>query len=61
MPLGVVNKNGRTLKGFSTGARKKMWDGPKCPGCPYKTYSQFYEYYGNFDYGRTREECRVAC
>ena len=47
-PLDVVNKNGRTLKGFSTGARAKMWDG--CPGCPYKTYSHFYEYYGDFDY-----------
>ena len=50
-PLDVVNKNGRTLKGFSTGARKKMWDGSGCAGCPYKTFSQFYEFYGNFDYG----------
>ena len=38
----------RTLKGFSTGAQKKMWDG--CPGCPYATYSRFYEYYGDFTY-----------
>ena len=50
-PRGVVNRNGRTLKGFSTGARKKMWDGSGCAGCPYKTFSQFYEFYGNFDYG----------
>jgi len=46
---GGNSKNGqRTLQGFSTGARAKMYDG--CPGCPYKTYSQFYAYYGDFDY-----------
>ena len=38
----------RTLQGFSTGAQAKMYDG--CPGCPYKTYSAFYDYYGDFDY-----------
>ena len=38
----------RTLKGFSTGAQGKMYDG--CPGCPYKHYEQFYDYYGDFDY-----------
>jgi hypothetical protein len=38
----------RTLKGFSTGAQAKMYDG--CPGCPYKHYKQFYDYYGDFDY-----------
>ena len=38
----------RTLKGFSTGAQGKMYDG--CPGCPYKHYKQFYDYYGDFDY-----------
>jgi Notch-like protein len=38
----------RTLKGFSTGAEAKMYNG--CPGCPYATYSQFYEYYEDFDY-----------
>merc|ERR1719460_3160574 len=38
----------RTLKGFSTGAQSKMYDG--CPGCPYKHYSMFYDYYGDFDY-----------
>ena len=38
----------RTLKGFSTGAQGKMYDG--CPGCPYRHYSMFYDYYGDFDY-----------
>merc|ERR1740138_1409026 len=38
----------RTLKGFSTGAQGKMYDG--CPGCPYKHYKMFYDYYGDFDY-----------
>ena len=37
-----------TLQGFSTSAKKKMYD---CPiGCPYKTYSKFYDYYGDYDY-----------
>ena len=36
------------LRGFSTGAQSKMYDG--CPGCPYKHYSRFYEYFGDFDY-----------
>ena len=40
--------NARTLKGFSTSAQAKMYDG--CPGCPYKHYSMFYDYYGDFDY-----------
>merc|ERR1719258_243595 len=38
----------RTIKGFSTGAQAKMYNG--CPGCPYAHYSQFYDYYGDFDY-----------
>ena len=38
----------RTLQGFSTGAEGKMYTG--CPGCPYKHYSMFYDYYGDFDY-----------
>merc|ERR1719502_890582 len=38
----------RTIKGFSTGAQAKMYDG--CPGCPYKHYSMFYDYYADFDY-----------
>ena len=38
----------RTMKGFSTGAKSKMYDG--CPGCPYKHYKMFYDYYGDFDY-----------
>merc|ERR1719353_1894444 len=48
----------RTLQGFSTGAKSKMYDGTatnddgslKCPGCPYKHYKQFYDYYGAFTY-----------
>ena len=38
----------RTLQGFSTSAQRKMYDG--CPGCPYKTYSKFYNYYGSHTY-----------
>ena len=38
----------RTLQGFSTSAKSRMYDG--CPGCPYKTYSAFYKYYGSFTY-----------
>merc|ERR1719424_953310 len=38
----------RTLQGFSTGAKGKMYEG--CPGCPYKHYKQFYDYYGSFTY-----------
>ena len=38
----------RTLEGFSTSAQSKMYD--DCPGCPYKHYEMFYDYYGDFDY-----------
>ena len=38
----------RTLRGFSTSAEKKMYE--DCAGCPYKHYSMYYEYYGDFDY-----------
>ena len=38
----------RTMRGFSTGAQAKMYTG--CPGCPYKHYSMFYDYYGDYDY-----------
>ena len=38
----------RTMRGFSTGAQTKMYDG--CPGCPYRHYKMFYDYYGDFDY-----------
>ena len=47
-PSAVQHKAGRTLKGFSTGAQGKMYDG--CYGCPYETYLKFYNYYGEFDY-----------
>ena len=36
------------MKGFSTSAEAKMYNG--CAGCPYKTFSAFYDYYGDFDY-----------
>ena len=38
----------RTLQGFSTKAKAVMYD--DCPGCPYKTYKKFYDYYGDYDY-----------
>ena len=47
-PQFVAHKNGRTIKGFSTGAQMKMYDG--CPGCPYEDYEKFYEYYGSHTY-----------
>merc|ERR1719149_29813 len=49
----------RTLQGFSKDAKGKMYNGTalkdggpalKCPGCPYKHYKQFYDYYGSFTY-----------
>jgi len=44
----VNHKNGRTIKGFSTGAQAKMFD--DCKGCPYDDYKKFYEYYGSHTY-----------
>ena len=41
------NLNGRTIQGFSTDAKAKMYE---CEFCPYKTYEKFYDYYGAFDY-----------
>lgn len=42
------NDNGRTIAGFSTSAESKMLN--DCPGCPYKEYKKFYDYYGEADY-----------
>ncbi len=42
------NKNGRHIKGFSTAARGKMYEG--CTGCPFPEYLKYYNYYGVFDY-----------
>lgn len=42
------NKNGRTIQGFSTDAKAKMYD---CEKCPYATYKKFYDYYKAYDYG----------
>jgi hypothetical protein len=47
-PTAIVNKNGRTLQGFSTGAQNKMFDG--CAGCPYFDYLHYYNYYGDHNY-----------
>jgi len=44
----IVNSNGRTIQGFSTGAEAKMYSA--CPGCPYKDFLMYYEYYGDFNY-----------
>eukprot|EP00965_Chrysotila_dentata_P233647 6199712-Pleurochrysis_carterae.AAC.1 len=44
----VENLNGRTLQIFSTKAQDLMYD--NCPGCPYKHYKMFYDYYGRFNY-----------
>ena len=47
----VTNKNGRTLKKFSTDSRKKMLDNSAdCPGCPYFDFLMYYDYYGDVDY-----------
>jgi len=44
----TANKNGRTMQGFSTAAKAKMFD---CGvGCPHKEYMKFYTYYGQHDY-----------
>jgi len=45
----VDNKNGRTLKGFSTSVQSKMI---VCdPGCPFVDAEMFADYYGRPDYG----------
>lgn len=41
------NVNGRTLKKFSTAAKKLM---AECESCPYSEYKKFYDYYGAYDY-----------
>jgi hypothetical protein len=54
-----ANKAGRTLQGFSTKAKKVMYD---CPvdstvtytnGCPYTSYKPYYDYYGDYAYADT--------
>jgi len=42
------NVNKRTIQRFSTGAKKRMYD---CDDCPQNYFKQFYDYYGEFDYG----------
>lgn len=46
--VGEDNNNGRSIAGFSTSAESKMLK--DCPGCPYKEYKKFYDYYGQADY-----------
>lgn len=46
--LATGNVNGRTLKGFSTGAEDKMLN---CANCPYSTFLKFHNYYKTSDYG----------
>jgi len=42
------NNAGRTIQGFSTGAKKKMYEcGDRCP---YTDYKYFYDYYGSHTY-----------
>jgi len=45
----TANKNGRTIKGFSTAVEAKMISG--CKGCPYTDATYFKNYYGDADYG----------
>jgi hypothetical protein len=47
-PSNVAHKNGRTIRGFSTGAEKKMLN--TCKGCPYVDYLKFHDYYGSITY-----------
>jgi len=45
------NKAGRTIKGFSTSAdSKQLIKSDSCPGCPYKEFKKFYDYYGSSTY-----------
>lgn len=41
------NKNGRSFKGWSKNAVSEM---EVCPGCPYKEFSKYKNYYGQADY-----------
>jgi len=44
-------KAGRTIKGFSTSAdEKQLTTSTSCPGCPYKEFKKFYDYYGSSTY-----------
>jgi hypothetical protein len=45
------NKAGRTIQGFSTSAdSKQLTKSDSCPGCPYKEFKKFYDYYGSSTY-----------
>jgi len=41
------NNAGRTIQGFSTSAKDKMYE---CTNCPYDEYEKYYNYYGKHDY-----------
>ena len=47
--VNTANKNGRTIKGFSTAVESFMISG--CKGCPYTDAMYFKNYYGDPDYG----------
>jgi hypothetical protein len=44
--------------GFSTKAKEQNLEG--CPGCPYKDFSYFYDYYGTHDYAHQWVEAAFA-
>jgi hypothetical protein len=45
------NKAGRTIQGFSTSADlEQLTTSASCPGCPYKEFKKFYDYYGSSTY-----------
>eukprot|EP00979_Chaetoceros_neogracilis_P007780 scaffold1673_cov167-Chaetoceros_neogracile.AAC.9 len=45
------NKAGRTIQGFSTSADlEQLTTSQDCPGCPYKEFKKFYDYYGSSTY-----------
>eukprot|EP00966_Prymnesium_polylepis_P273608 6320731-Prymnesium_polylepis.2 len=52
-PSATSELNGRTLQGFatsSTTSAKMYVHSASCPGCPYRDFLHFYEYYGDLDY-----------
>ncbi|KAL3789110.1 hypothetical protein ACHAW5_004165 [Stephanodiscus triporus] len=56
--MDIDNKNDRTIAKFSTKADEQQLAG--CPGCPYKDFMYFYEYYGTHDYAHKWVEAAFA-
>ena len=46
----IVNKNARTIAGFSTGANKSMRPGDDTSKEFFPIFKTFYDYYGSYDY-----------